>query len=123
MAKDRSHCQKLWMIVDRINMYIRYDPTQHSLLPCNRAATWVMAMRESCVTRKCHAQFGEGDRETRSAQAEKVRPVPTLRSPVLANLTLDGLEARLREKYPKRSYRSRKAKVNLVRFADDVRRR
>src|SRR5258706_15551865 len=37
----------------------------------------------------------------------------------MANLTLDGLEARLREKYPKASFRSRKAKVNLVRFADD----
>jgi RNA-directed DNA polymerase len=40
-------------------------------------------------------------------------------SPVLANLTLDGLEAKLREKYPKASQASRKAKVNLVRFADD----
>jgi RNA-directed DNA polymerase len=38
---------------------------------------------------------------------------------VLANLTLDGLEAWLREKYPKGSYASRKAKVNLIRFADD----
>lgn len=40
-------------------------------------------------------------------------------SPVLANMTLDGLEARIREKYPKASYWSRKAKVNLIRFADD----
>jgi len=40
-------------------------------------------------------------------------------SPVLANLTLDGLEAKLREKYPKDTTASRKAKVNLVRFADD----
>lgn len=38
-------------------------------------------------------------------------------SPVLANLTLDGLEALLREKFPK----SRKPhpKVNLIRYADD----
>ena len=83
----------------------------------------LVAMGESCVTQKCHAQFGERDRETRSTQAEKVRPVPTLRSPVLANLTLDGLETRLREKYPETSRRGRRAKVNLVRFADDVRRR
>lgn len=40
-------------------------------------------------------------------------------SPVLANMTLDGLEARLRERYPKASYRSRQAKVNLIRYADD----
>ncbi len=38
-------------------------------------------------------------------------------SPVIANLALDGLEAKLREKYPKASYASRKAKANLVRFA------
>src|SRR5437660_3883447 len=40
-------------------------------------------------------------------------------SPVIANLALDGLEAKLREKYPKASNASRKAKANLVRFADD----
>jgi RNA-directed DNA polymerase len=40
-------------------------------------------------------------------------------SPVLANLALDGLEHKLRERYPKATTRSRKAKVNLVRFADD----
>ncbi len=39
-------------------------------------------------------------------------------SPVLANLTLDGLERELRSLYP--GYRqSQKAKVNLIRFADD----
>src|SRR5260370_14148956 len=40
-------------------------------------------------------------------------------STVIDNLALDGLEAKLREKYPKASYASRKAKANLVRFADD----
>lgn len=40
-------------------------------------------------------------------------------SPVLANLTLDGLETKLRAKYPKDSRANRTAKVNLVRFADD----
>ncbi len=40
-------------------------------------------------------------------------------SPVLANLTLDGLEAKLRELYPKRTAKSRRAKVNVVRFVDD----
>jgi RNA-directed DNA polymerase len=40
-------------------------------------------------------------------------------SPVLANITLDGLEKRLAEKYPKTDFHRRKAKVNLVRFADD----
>jgi Retron-type reverse transcriptase len=40
-------------------------------------------------------------------------------SPVLANLTLDGLEQKLREKYPKASNLSRRVKVNLVRYCDD----
>lgn len=40
-------------------------------------------------------------------------------SPVLANFALDGLEARLREKYPKASAKAAKAKVNLSRYADD----
>lgn len=40
-------------------------------------------------------------------------------SPVLANLTLDGLEKCLREKFPKTTHPGQKAKVHLVRFADD----
>jgi RNA-directed DNA polymerase len=40
-------------------------------------------------------------------------------SPVLANLALDGLERRLRGKYPETSRPGRRAKVNLVRYADD----
>jgi RNA-directed DNA polymerase len=40
-------------------------------------------------------------------------------SPVLANMTLDGLERELRERYPKATRRSRQAKVNLIRYADD----
>jgi RNA-directed DNA polymerase len=46
-------------------------------------------------------------------------PQGAICSPVLANLTLDGLEAKLRERYPERTRCSRRAKVNLVRFADD----
>src|SRR5256712_6517569 len=40
-------------------------------------------------------------------------------SPVLANLTLDGLEKKLREKFPKPPRKSSKEKINFVRFADD----
>ncbi len=38
-------------------------------------------MIESRVTRKCHARFGERDRETRISQDLKVRSVPTPFSP------------------------------------------
>jgi RNA-directed DNA polymerase len=41
-------------------------------------------------------------------------------SPVIANLALDGLETKLREKYPVATNRKgQQFKVNLVRFADD----
>jgi RNA-directed DNA polymerase len=40
-------------------------------------------------------------------------------SPVLANLTLDGLEKKLREKYPRATAQSYRAKVNYIRWADD----
>ena len=49
-------------------------------------------MRESEVTGNCHASFGERDRETRSLKGGKVRSVPTLFSPLLANIALWGLE-------------------------------
>ncbi len=52
---------------------------------------------------------------------EEGAPQGGICSPVLANLTLDGLERVLREKYPKATALSRKAKVNLVRYADDFR--
>src|ERR687888_1000986 len=40
-------------------------------------------------------------------------------SPVLANMTLDGLERRLRERFPKTTVKGIAAKVNFVRYADD----
>jgi RNA-directed DNA polymerase len=40
-------------------------------------------------------------------------------SPVLANLTLDGIERLLNERYPKQTRARTRAKVNFVRFADD----
>lgn len=50
---------------------------------------------------------------------EEGTPQGGICSPVLANFALDGLEKKLRDKYPKASTQSRKAKANLVRFADD----
>src|SRR6185312_10085187 len=49
---------------------------------------------------------------------EEGSPQGGIISPVLANLTLDGLETMLREKYPKPK-NGLNAKVNFVRFADD----
>lgn len=46
-------------------------------------------------------------------------PQGSVCSPVLANLVLDGLERQLRERYPKGTDGSRRAKVNLIRYCDD----
>jgi RNA-directed DNA polymerase len=40
-------------------------------------------------------------------------------SPVLANMTLDGLERAIREAIPPTTRKSREAKVHLIRYADD----
>lgn len=50
---------------------------------------------------------------------EEGTPQGGICSPVLANMTLDGLEKKLREQYPKPDRGSSKEKVNFVRFADD----
>ena len=46
-------------------------------------------------------------------------PQGAICSPAIANLALDGLEMRLRERYPTGSRQANRAKVNLIRFADD----
>ncbi|GET44517.1 hypothetical protein [Microseira wollei] len=54
-------------------------------------------MMESEVTGNCHASFGERDRETHKSRGLKVRSVPTLFSPLLANIARHGLEQTLKE--------------------------
>jgi RNA-directed DNA polymerase len=46
-------------------------------------------------------------------------PQGGIASPVIANLTLDGLERLLRAHYPPNTRRAQQAKVHLVRYADD----
>ena len=50
---------------------------------------------------------------------EEGTPQGGIISPVLANLTLDGMERLLREKYPSNTKAAGRAKVNLIRYADD----
>lgn len=47
-------------------------------------------------------------------------PQGGIASPVIANLALDGLEKKLRVKYPANTNRARRAKVNMIRYADDI---
>ncbi len=54
-------------------------------------------MMESRMTRNCHVRFGERYEETRQSQDWKVRFVPTLLSPLLANIALHGMENMLME--------------------------
>ena len=54
--------------------------------------------------------------------AEDGTPQGGIISPVLANMTLDGLEKLLREKYPAKgpgSNKGKRSKVHMVRYADD----
>ncbi len=44
------------------------------------------------MTRNCHVRFGERYEETRQSKGRKVRFVPTLLSPLLANIALNGIE-------------------------------
>ena len=50
---------------------------------------------------------------------EEGTPQGGIISPVLANMTLDGLERRLRARFPKTTVKGIAAKVNFVRYADD----
>lgn len=52
-------------------------------------------------------------------RTEEGTPQGGIISPVLANLALDGLERKLRERYPAGTHRADRAQVNLVRYADD----
>ena len=59
------------------------------------------------------------DKHVLHATGEGV-PQGGIASPVIANLTLDGLERKLREKYPTKTRRARRAKAHMIRYADDV---
>jgi len=50
---------------------------------------------------------------------EEGTPQGGICSPVLANMTLNGLEKELREKFPKHPNSGSNEKINFVRFADD----
>ncbi len=68
------------------------------------------------MTRNGHVRFGERSRETRSSRGEKVRSAPTLFSPLLMNVALNGMETMLIEGYSK-SHAVEKPR--LIRYADD----
>ena len=52
---------------------------------------------------------------------EEGTPQGGIISPAIANMTLDGLEHLLASHFPKRGKAGQRAKVNLIRYADDVR--
>lgn len=86
---------------------------------------------ESEVTGNCHASFGERDRETHKSRGLKVRSVPTLFSPLLANVALDGIDhllagyhkVRIHQSSPKakrqRTSKVKRGKYGFIRYADD----
>ncbi len=52
---------------------------------------------------------------------EEGTPQGGIISPAIANMTLDGLERLLASHFSKTSRAGKRAKVNLIRYADDVR--
>ncbi len=71
-------------------------------------------MMESPMTRNCHVGFGERYEETHQSRDGKVPFVPTLFSPLLANIALNGIE-KIGE------YRmAGKTVSKCVRYADDM---
>ncbi len=69
------------------------------------------------MTRNGHVRFGERGRETRLSQGRKVRSAPTLFSPLLANIALQGMEEAIGVTYDSRGQLIGKRAV--VRYADD----
>ncbi|BAZ44685.1 RNA-directed DNA polymerase [Chondrocystis sp. NIES-4102] len=78
-------------------------------------------MMESRMTRNCHVRFGERYEETHQSQDWKVRFVPTLLSPLLANIALHGMETVLTEwvKTWKGCKRDNLDSFSFVKYADD----
>ena len=81
-------------------------------------------MRESEVTGNCHASFGERDGETHRLKDLEVRSVPTLFSPLLANIALHGMEQAINQAFPAVQRNGNGAtpsrnKVHFIRYADD----
>lgn len=80
---------------------------------------WLMAnipMEKAILRKWLRAGYME---KGQSFHTEAGTPQGGIASPVLANMALDGLERKLRERYPSGTRRAKRAKVNLVRYADD----
>jgi hypothetical protein len=87
-------------------------------------------MMESEVMGNYHASFGERDGETRPMRVGKVRAVPTLLSPLAANIYLHTFDRYMESTYLNLSHHQRvkrrqqgKSNFLYVRYCDDVRRR
>jgi RNA-directed DNA polymerase len=87
-----------------------YDTIDHEWLVAN------IPMEKAMVRKWLQAGYME---KGQLFPTEAGTPQGGIISPVLANMTLDGLERKLREKYPRNTRRAKRAKVNLVRYADD----
>ncbi len=87
-----------------------FDTIDHTWLKNN------IPMEKTVLTKWLQAGYME---KGQTFPTETGTPQGGIASPVLANMTLDGLERKLAEKYPRNTRCSRKAKVNLVRYADD----
>src|SRR5947208_5206918 len=100
-----------WIIEGDIASY--FDTISHNWLLTH------IPMEESILEKSLKAGYME---KSVWHAAEDGTPQGGIISPVLANMTLDGLEKLLREKYPTKGpggNKGRRSKVHTVRYADD----
>jgi len=85
----------------------------------NISHTWIMAhipMQRSVLRQWLSSGFVDNGRLFPSMAGV---PQGGIISPIISNMVLDALEQRLEEVFPRTSLRGRRAKVHLIRYADD----
>lgn len=107
-ALSHKHCAK-WIL--KCDIRACFDTISHSWLLAN-------IQMEKTILRQW-LKAGYIDKHVFNPTEAGV-PQGGIASPVIANLALDGLERQLRNQYPTNTNRARRAKVNMIRYADDT---
>lgn len=107
IALGGKHCAQ-WIL--EADIHACFDTISHEWLEAN------LPLEKPILRQWLKAGFVE---QAEWFSTEEGVPQGGIISPVIANLTLDGLETELRCRFPKSNKRTLAAKVNLVRFADD----
>jgi RNA-directed DNA polymerase len=105
---SRKQCSPLWILEGDIKAC--FDRISHEWLLEH------LPMNKTILKKWLKAGFLE---RAVLKPTEEGTPQGGICSPVLANMTLDGLETRLREEFPAKANGAHQGKVTLIRYADD----